>query len=144
MHSKVKSPCYASSTAPINAVILPKTKTARLSRRPRRCCIRTSLRTILQHPGASINTLISHIVHASGLVFGLSLEQCENVLHAQFSDGLAALNCSIGKLSLSFLKLKNPLFNRVVNRETIHSHVNCLVETMDSIDGLFFNKLLMG
>jgi hypothetical protein len=144
IHSKVKTSCYASSASTIDAIILPKTKTARLSRRSRRCCVRAPLCTILQHPGAPIYTLISHIVHASGLVFGLSLKQRENVLHAQLANGLATLKCSIGKLSFSFLKLKNPLFDRVVNGETIHSHVDCLVETMNSINGLLFNKLWIG
>lgn len=77
------------------------------------------------------------------IVLGLALEQVEDILHGELSDGLATLDGGLGKLALRFLQLKDALFDRVVDGQTVYCNIDSLVEAMDTIDCLFFDKLYL-
>lgn len=71
----------------------------------------------------------------------VSLEQRQHILHAEFAHGLATLQSSSGELALRFLQLQDALFDGVVDGETVNCDVDGLIQTMDTVDGLFFDEL---
>ena len=75
------------------------------------------------------------------IVLGLPLEEVEDVFHGKLADGFTALERSLGKFALGLLQLENALFNRVMDGQTVHSHIDGLVEAMDAVYCLFFNEL---
>ncbi|KXT13604.1 hypothetical protein AC579_9772 [Pseudocercospora musae] len=74
-------------------------------------------------------------------VLCIMLEQAQNVLHGQVTHTLStAFDGSVGELSFLFLKLEDALFNGLANGESEDFDVDCLIETMDAVDGLFFDE----
>jgi hypothetical protein len=72
---------------------------------------------------------------------GIALEQVKHILHAEFADGLAAFDGGLGQFALSFLQFEDAFFDRVVDGEAVDGDVDGLVETVDTVDGLFFDEL---
>jgi hypothetical protein len=56
----------------------------------------------------------------------------------------ATFNRLVRQLALFLLKFKNPLFDRVLNRNFVDYYVGLLRKAMDAVDGLFFNELFEG
>jgi len=75
------------------------------------------------------------------IVFGLTLEEVEDVFHGKLADGFAALESSLGKFALGFLQLENALFHGVVDGQTVYGDIDGLVEAMDAVYCLFFDEL---
>lgn len=74
-------------------------------------------------------------------MLGITSEESHNVLHGQLANCLTAFDSSIRKLAFCFLKIQDPLFNCIGDGETIDHNINGLIQTMDTVNGLFFNKL---
>jgi hypothetical protein len=69
------------------------------------------------------------------------LEELQHFLEAEFANSLA-LDGSFCQFSFGILQIQDALFDRVFDGHLVHDDVDCLVESMDSINGLLFDKLL--
>lgn len=68
------------------------------------------------------------------------LEQVQNVLHAQVR-GRFTLYSSLGKRAFLFLQVENALLDRICDGDLVNNHINSLVEAVDTVNSLFFDKL---
>jgi len=105
---------------------------------------RTSLLLLLleQPPRhARHNARDTHIL-VMACILGILAEEIHDILHAQFANCLtASLDRCICKFTLLGLQFEDALFNRVGDCEAVDYDVLSLVETMDTVDGLFFDEL---
>jgi hypothetical protein len=75
-------------------------------------------------------------------VLGISPEQLQDLFHAQFTrTALTTLDGLVGKLSLLLLQSEDSLLNRVFDGDLVDNNIYFLCKTVDSVDGLFLNKL---
>lgn len=95
----------------------------------------------LKNPCFAEQVSLAPIIHILMIVLGIAVEKIEDVLHAQFADCLASLNGCFCELALCFLQFEDTLFDRVMDREAVDSYIDCLIEAMNSIDGLLFYEL---
>lgn len=77
-------------------------------------------------------------------MFRVSTEELENVVHAELADGLPSFNGGVREFALLLLQGEDSFFDRVGNGQAVDYDVLCLVESVDSVDGLFFDKLDLG
>lgn len=70
-----------------------------------------------------------------------STEQRHHVAHGQLARSCLALDGCVGQLALAFLEVEDSIFDRVFDGELVYFHVQGLVDTVNSIDGLFFDEL---
>ena len=76
-------------------------------------------------------------------MFGISSEKLQNLFHTKLAGAtLAAFNCLICEFSLLLLEIENSLLNRILDSDFIDNHVHFLSQSMNSVDCLFFHKLL--
>jgi hypothetical protein len=75
------------------------------------------------------------------LVLSITPKQCEDILHAELANGLAALNGRVGEFALSLLQVEDALFDRVSDGKAVDLYVDGLIESVDAINGLLFYKL---
>jgi hypothetical protein len=54
---------------------------------------------------------------------------------------MLALNGGVGKLAFALLKVQNALLDRVLDGHFVDLDIDGLVETVDTIDGLFLDEL---
>lgn len=92
---------------------------------------------IIQDPGYPCQPNILGI----RLILGIASEKLHDILHAQFADRLAAFDRRLSELALLFLEREDPLLDRVGDGELVDDDVDSLVETVDPVDRLFFDKL---
>ena len=69
-------------------------------------------------------------------------EELEDVLHAQLGHSFTFNGCG-GQSARLFLEIKDTFLNAVGNSDFVDDNVDCLIETVDTVNGLFFHKLLM-
>lgn len=71
-------------------------------------------------------------------------EELENLLHAQLSGTslTTTFNGLVSKLTLLFLEGEDSLFDGVGDGDFVNYYVDFLGETMDAVDGLFFDELV--
>ena len=75
-----------------------------------------------------------------GVMLRIPPEEAQDILHTQLRHRFA-LNSSFGQSPFLPLQVEDSLLDTVGDSDLVDYHVNCLIEPMDSIDGLFFNKL---
>jgi hypothetical protein len=123
--------------------LLPEPQTARFSCGLRCCRLSPTadLSTSFKHPPLSEDVLLWSGVHVGVIVFSVTLEEVEDVFHRKLADGFAALDSSLGEFALGLLQLENALFDRVVDGQTVHGDIDGLIEAMDTVYCLFFDKL---
>jgi hypothetical protein len=143
----------------IHTVVLPEPKTIHIPRRARRHRVTTPLIS-LQYMRVFIHLLLIDLINAAcrevhcpstftwssnvkltRLVLRLVLEQRQDILHAKLADCLAAHDDGVSELALRLLQLKDTFFDAVVNGEAIYDNVDRLIEAVETVDGLFFDKL---
>lgn len=72
---------------------------------------------------------------------GIAAEESHHVAHGQFTGGCLALERHVGELALAVLQVNDSLFYCALDDELVYFDVDCLVEAVDSVDGLLFHEL---
>jgi hypothetical protein len=65
-------------------------------------------------------------------------------LHTKLANSLATFDGGLREFALCLLEREDALFNGVVNGKAVDSDVDGLIEAVDTIDCLFFDKLGYG
>jgi hypothetical protein len=76
------------------------------------------------------------------IVLGVTSEEGHDILHTELADSLTTLNSRIRQLPLRFLQIQDTFFDCIGDGKTIDYHIDSLIETMNTVDGLFFHKLV--
>lgn len=70
-----------------------------------------------------------------------SAEQRHHVSHGQLAGSCLAFDGRVCELPFAFLKVEDSIFDRIFDGKFVDFHVQGLVDTVDSVDGLFFDEL---
>lgn len=72
---------------------------------------------------------------------GFATEKCHHVAHSEFTGGGLTLDGGVGELTLALLEVDDALLDGVLDYQFVDLDVKSLVETVDTVDGLFFDEL---
>lgn len=77
-------------------------------------------------------------------MLGIFAEEVENISHAQLAHCLAAtFDGRVGEFSFLRLELQNSLLDGVGDGQTVNDDILRLVQTMNAVNGLLFDKLVI-
>jgi hypothetical protein len=68
-------------------------------------------------------------------------EQSQDIRHGKFRSALSALKSRLSQLAFHILELEDALFDGIGNGEFVDYNVARLVQAVNAVDGLFFDKL---
>jgi len=76
-------------------------------------------------------------------IFRITSKELQNLFHTEFSNILlgTAFDSLVGELALPFLECEDALFDGRGDGDFVDYHVGFLGETVDAVDGLFFDEL---
>lgn len=74
-------------------------------------------------------------------MLSITTKQRHNILHSQFTNRLSTFNSRISQFTFCFLEIEDPFFDCIGDGEAVDYYVDCLVETVDAVDGLFLYEL---
>ena len=68
-------------------------------------------------------------------------EQRKHVVHRELASGSLALDGGVREFAFALLEVEDTCFHGVFDGHFVDFDVDCLVETMDAVDSLFFDEL---
>ena len=73
--------------------------------------------------------------------FCFSPKESHHVAHGELAGSSLSFDCGVGQFAFTFLKVEDTLFDRILYSDLVDLDVDCLVETMDTVNRLFFHEL---
>lgn len=75
-------------------------------------------------------------------MLGVPSKESHHVTHVQLAGGRLALKRHVSQLALSVLQINDSLLNRILDDHSVDFDIYSLIQTVDTVNGLFLNKLV--